>query len=249
MDTKRSLLDSDVPLVAVSFSDDDSVLARDAQAAGVDVAELRIDQFSSTDVAHVLKQVRAFEGLSTLATIRSAHEGGGWRGAEEERLTLFRAVAPLVDAVDIELSSREIIGKVIAAARQHGAVVIVSYHNFECTPGTDELEAIINDAKNVGADLVKVSTMATSSNDVKRLASLLLNTEDDSKLIVIAMGATGTVSRVFFPALGSRLTYSFFGASTAPGQLDYPETFRLLRKFYPAYHQRKRLAMENPADE
>ncbi|MEU4740418.1 type I 3-dehydroquinate dehydratase [Actinosynnema sp. NPDC023658] len=238
--TLRALLDSGIPLVAVSFADDDvDRAAEEARSAGVDVAELRIDRFSRTDVGHVREQVRAFGGLPVLATVRSAFEGGGWKGSEAERLEVFRAVAPLVDAVDVELSSRELLADVITAARAHDTLVIVSYHNFDRTPGQDELTAIVRDAKAAGADVVKISTMATSSADVKVLASLLVNADDDTELIVIAMGAIGTASRIFFPALGSKVTYTFIGHQPTSGQLGFAETFRLMRRFYPEYDRRK----------
>ncbi|MGW0363485.1 type I 3-dehydroquinate dehydratase [Streptomyces sp. NPDC002990] len=247
MNMMRVLLDSEIPLVAVSFRDNDSErLASEAKAAGIDIAELRIDRFAQTDAEHVLEQIRTFHSLPVLATVRSAQEGGDWNGTEEERLELFRAMAPHVEALDIELSSRGILADVIAAAKQHDTVAIVSYHNFEHTPSTEELEAVIDDAKTAGADIVKVSTMVTSESDVKRLASLLLNADADTELIVIAMGPTGAVSRIFFPALGSRVTYSFIGSSSAPGQLDFPETFALLRKFYPKFNEQKMLEMQLP---
>lgn len=236
----RALLDSGVPLVAVSFGDDDSErAAKEALTSGVDIAELRIDRYSRTDSAHVREQVGHFSGLPVLATVRSALEGGGWTGSEQHRLDLFRTVAPLVDAVDIELSSREILADVIAAAGAHGAVAIVSYHNFDRTPERAELAAIARDAKAAGADIVKISTMAETAADLKTLAALLLNSTDDMEMIVIAMGEIGTASRIFFPALGSRLTYTFIGHQPTSGQLDFAETSGLLRKFYPAYHERK----------
>lgn len=240
VNTLRVLLDGGVPLVAVSFYDRDGErLAREARSAGVDIAELRIDQFSNTTTDHVLAQVREFRHLPVLATVRSEHEGGGWRGTEVERLDLFRAVMPFAAAVDIELSSREILHDVVATARQHDVMVIVSHHDFERTPDVGELEAVVGAAQAAGADIVKVSTMARSVADVKRLASLLVNADDGPELIVIAMGATGTVSRVFFPALGSRITYSFIGDRPSPGQLEFTETFRLLRQFYPEFDRRK----------
>ncbi|MFJ6792682.1 type I 3-dehydroquinate dehydratase [Streptomyces sp. NPDC091268] len=240
----RDLLDAEIPLVAVSFGDEDSErLAQEAKAAGVDVAELRVDRFSRTDPDHVLEQVRAFASLPVLATVRSPLEGGEWKGTEEERLALFRRLAPEVQAVDIELSSRAILADVVSAAHENDALAIVSHHDFARTPATGELEKVVAEAKEAGADVVKVSTMVTCDSDVKRLASLLLKEGADpagTRLIVIAMGPIGAVSRVFFPALGSPITYSFMGStSSAPGQLDFAETFRLLRAFYPGFHQRK----------
>ncbi|MFJ6672611.1 type I 3-dehydroquinate dehydratase [Actinosynnema sp. NPDC091369] len=239
MNGMRALLGLDLPLIAVSFSDDDSErAAAQARSVGVDVAELRIDRFSRTDVGHVLAQVRAFDGLPVLATVRSAAEGGGWSGGEEARLELFREVAPLVDAVDVELSAREVVADVVAAAHAHDALAIVSYHDFDHTPEIGELDAVVRGAKEVGADIVKISTMATTAADLKRLASLLVNS-GDTEMIVIAMGGIGTASRIFFPALGSRLTYTFIGHQPTSGQLDYAETSALIRKFYPAYDERK----------
>lgn len=237
----RALVDGGAPLIAVSFADHESErAAAEARSLGVDVAELRIDRFSRTDVDHVLDQVRAFDGLPVLATVRSAAEGGGWTGSEAERLEVFRAVAPLVDAVDVELSSSGILADVIAAAHAHDALAIVSYHNFDLTPEHDYLTDVARAAKEAGADIVKISTMANSGADLKVLASLLVNADDDSDLIVIAMGEIGTASRIFFPALGSRLTYTFTGHQPTSGQLDYAETSALIRKFYPGYDRRER---------
>lgn len=240
MNTMRALLRAGAPLVAVSFGDtDNDNNAREAKEVGVDIAELRIDGFSRTDEEHVFAQVRAFVSIPLLATIRSAAEGGAWDGTEEERLALFRAVAPHVHAVDVELSSREILAEVIAAAHEHDTLAVVSFHDFDRTPGTAELEAVVAEAKAAGADLVKVSTMARSPEDLKRLAALLLTAGGDVPLTVIAMGAEGSASRVFFPGLGSRITYSFFGESFAPGQIDFAATTRLLRAFSPAYDRRR----------
>ncbi len=212
-------------------------------AAGVDVAELRIDQYSNTTRDHVMDEVRTFQALPVLGTIRSRHEGGGWSGSETDRLALFQAVIPEVDAVDIELSSSEIRSDVIAAAKAHDRVVIVSHHDFDRTPALDALETIVNEAKDVGADIVKISAMAQSRRDVRTLASLTLKMAELG-LIVISMGSVGMVGRVMFPALGSRLTFSFIGDRSAPGQLSFSETFHLMRKFYPEFNEQKIVSMQ-----
>lgn len=241
----QALLAGEVPLVAVSFRDNDGErLAHEAVAAGVDVAELRIDQFSHAGRDHVLTEVRRFNRLPILATIRSSLEGGAWTGTETERLDLYNAVLPEVDAIDIELSSSDIRSDVVAAAKDQGRVVVVSHHDFETTPAMGELEEIFDSARNAGADVVKVSTMARSARDLRTLASLTLD-KADLGIIVIAMGATGTVGRIFFPALGSKLTFSYIGDHPpAPGQLDFFDTFRLMRKFYPAFNEQKTMSMQ-----
>ncbi|MFD7653490.1 type I 3-dehydroquinate dehydratase [Actinosynnema sp. NPDC059797] len=233
MNTLRALIDTGVPLVAVSFDDQDvERAAEEARAARVDVAEIRVDRFADTGTAHVLRQVEAFKGLPTLATARSRAEGGFWRGTEEERLDLFRAVTPHVDAVDVELSSRAILDEVVATAREHDVLAVVSFHDFDRTPSLDDLRTTVRDARAAGADVVKISTMARSRDDLKRLATVLLEGDD---LIVIGMGEVGTASRIFFPALGSKITYTFLGAAPTSGQLDHAETSRLMRLFHPDY--------------
>ncbi|WP_432987117.1 type I 3-dehydroquinate dehydratase [Dactylosporangium sp. CA-233914] len=231
----RARLTGAAPLVAVSFGDDDAAgHAARARAAGVDLAELRIDWHRDTAPAAVLRAIAPFRaaGLPTLATIRSKAEGGYWQGDEATRLRLFEAVLPGVDAVDVELSASGILPDVISAARAAGKPVIVSYHDFERTPDEAALRATVEAARYAGADVVKISTMVHRTADLKVLAGLLLRYEP---MIVIGMGPVGAGTRVFFPLLGSRVTYSAIGGRPAPGQLPFEETVRLLSQFSPEY--------------
>ncbi|GAA3299641.1 type I 3-dehydroquinate dehydratase [Dactylosporangium vinaceum] len=233
--TLRERLTGGAPLVAVSFGDEDPAgHAARARALGVDLAELRIDWHRSAEPADVLAAIAPFRaaGLPTLATIRSKAEGGYWSGDDAARLRLFAAVLPAVDAVDVELSSDQVLPGVVAAARAADRPVIVSYHDFDRTPGAAELRAKVEAARAAGADAVKISTMAQGSEDLRVLAGLLVEYD---RMIVIGMGAEGAGSRVFFPLLGSRITYSAIGGRPAPGQLPFEETKRLLTTFSPEY--------------
>jgi len=49
----------------------------------------------------------------------------------------------------------------------------------------------------------------------------------------MAMGPVGALSRLFYPAAGSLLTYSSVGEPTAPGQIPLRELALLLTRFYP----------------
>lgn len=239
MNTIRALLDSDIPAIAVSFADRlDEKLTRDARDSGVDIAEIRVDRYSSTDPQYVVSHISGLAGLPLLATIRSGLEGGEWTGSEAQRNQLFREIIPFVESIDIELSAETILADVTTFAKANDTVVIVSYHNFELTPPAGELDSIVARAKAAGADYVKISTMVHSEADVRTLAALTIRLHDEG-IIVIAMGARGTISRILFPALGSRLTYTFIGNPSAPGQLDFDETFYLLRKFYPDFNRSK----------
>lgn len=242
--TLSDILNSSVPAIAVSFADrvPESDLER-ARREGLDVFELRIDRYTSSDREHVLAEVRRFENFPTIATIRTADEGGQWAGSDEERLGLFRAVVPYVNGIDIELASASILLDVVPLAKSLRKVVIISNHNFEATPPMEDLEEMARHAKERGADFVKLSAMANSFEDLRTLATFTMRNADLG-LIVIAMGQHGTASRVFFPALGSRLTYAYSRAWPVSGQLTYEETFEHLRLYYPEFNEKKIVELE-----
>jgi 3-dehydroquinate dehydratase-1 len=220
------------PRVAVPFADaaPRAVLAS-LRRGGLDVAELRIDLWKARAPADVLARLEGFAGLPTLATLRSAAEGGEWHGSEAERLALFRALLPRVDAIDVEIASA-IAGEVIGAARAEGRLSIASFHAFRETPDGAALEAAVARGRALGADVVKIATAVTGPADVHALARLLLAPRDVG-LVVVGMGEAGIVTRVLFPALGSLLTYASAGTSTAPGQIPLDEMQGLLRRLYP----------------
>jgi 3-dehydroquinate dehydratase-1 len=220
------------PRVVAAVSD--GVPRRDAEvllASGVDILELRIDTFSRCDTDHVVAEAVRQAGLPLLGTIRCAAEGGAWKGTEADRLALFRAVLPHVGAVDIELSSSEILGDVVAGARAAGSALIGSHHNFGETPSDAELDAVVESGAGAGVDIVKVAARCNDNGDLRRLAAFTLR-HADRAMVVIGMGPAGMLSRVFFPALGSLLTYTFLGAPSAPGQLNSEDTVKYLRFFY-----------------
>jgi 3-dehydroquinate dehydratase-1 len=218
--------------VAVPFDDRATRAGVAALAArGLDVAELRVDLFGSAERDHVLGLLPAFAGVATLATIRSAAEGGGWKGPEPERLALYRALAPRVDAIDVEIASA-IAGEAIAAARDAGKLAIASFHDFAGTPDAGALDAVVARGRALGASVVKIATAARGSADLRALARVLV-AHDDVGLVVVGMGDAGVASRVLFPALGSLLTYASADTQTAPGQLPIDDLVALLRRLAP----------------
>ena len=226
-----------LPRLAVPFSDRaDRAEVQALRRRGLDVAELRVDHFSSPDPERALAELDKFSGLPLLATIRLRAEGGGWTRGEEERLELFRALAPRVDAVDVELAAVEIRDPVIDAAHRAGALAIVSHHDFEKTPDPSALAALVARAQQTGADVVKIATTVRGPADVRALAGALLASPN---LIAVGMGEAGVATRLVFAALGSLLTYAFAGAPTAPGQLPFDEALALLRRLFPDYDAAK----------
>ena len=221
----------DTPRIAAVILDgEDKKAIAAAKRDGADLLELRIDCFKRQDtdyIRKIIKDVRA-EKLPVIATIRSEAESGRRNLKDAERLRIFKAIMPLVDAVDIELSSKKILKDVIKEAHRFKKRAIVSYHDFRNTPAEGQLNAIIKNSRNAGGDIVKIATFAKDKRDIIRLATL---TASHGNIIIIAMGRLGIVSRLFFPMLGSLLTYCSVTKSSAPGQIRLKTTAKLLKEF------------------
>jgi 3-dehydroquinate dehydratase-1 len=220
------------PAAAVAVPFDDAPTRDDVQALrarGLDVAELRIDSFSSQTAAHALAVAATFDGVPTLATIRIRAEGGAWAGSEAARAKLFLALLPHVGAIDVELAAHELLPELRAAARAAGRLVIASHHDFERTPAPGALADVVARAQQAGADVVKIATTVRGPDDVRALAAALLAPADIGR-IVVGMGVAGLATRVLFPALGSLLTYAHAGRANAPGQMALDELVELLRR-------------------
>ncbi len=232
-----------VPRVAVGFTDDASAsLVADAQSRGVDIAEIRVDQFSTHDPGHVEDVLGRFAGLPTIATIRTRSHGGAWDDSEDRRLSLFESVLPRVDAIDVELGATDILRWARQATRDANKLLIVSHHDFRGTPDLYSLEQISDDAIAAGADIVKIATTASTREDLHSLSNFALHNVEKN-LIVIGMGGHGLITRLAMPAMGSLITFAYIGQPTAPGQLRFEEMFMHLRLFYPDFNQEKIAAL------
>jgi 3-dehydroquinate dehydratase-1/3-dehydroquinate dehydratase/shikimate dehydrogenase len=187
--------------------------ARQAEALA-DVIEIRLDSIPQPEII----------SRPLLFTNRPLWEGGLYDGDEGARTgLLLDAISAGAAYVDIEMKTAfDLRQEVIGRAREQQTRVIVSWHNFDETPSTVELEEIFNEQYASGAGIGKIVTMATTSEDVLRVLSLqLLAAEKDFPLIAFCMGRAGMISRLATLELGGYMTYAApdSGRATAPGQL------------------------------
>jgi 3-dehydroquinate dehydratase-1 len=231
----------EVPRIAVPLSDVELRGEIKRLKPYVDILELRVDQFEQRDPDSVRELCReaSQHGAPLLGTVRWAHEGGRPGLTDSQRLQLFQTLVPEVDAVDIELRAA-IRSEVVALADKYGKPVIVSYHDFERTPPDNVLVEMIETARQQGADIVKVAATACSPGDADRMLGLLRSHRSNG-LILISMGEHGTMSRVFFPLLGSLVTFGFARQPNAPGQLSVEALFEELRRYSPEFRKEKSL--------
>jgi len=218
-------------IAAVITGSTASTVVEKAVSQGADLLEARIDTFRSLDPASLavaLKELKRSSRLPLILTVRSKKEGGARDIPDEKRLELFNSLMKFADYVDIEASSSGILKNVLKSATKERKKSIVSYHNFKSTPGDKKFKEIIESALSSGADIVKLATYVNSFEDLRRLSRLLSLSD---RLIIIGMGPLGAASRVFFPMIGSLITYGSITGKTAPGQMS----IRDLKKEFSRY--------------
>jgi len=171
---------------------------QEAEAAGADVVELRLDFLQGFQPATDLPALLAGTKLPAIVTYRPNWEGGKYEGVEDARLrALWLAVELKAAYVDVELKAA---APFFAASPQgwqrstNGTRFILSSHNYSETPSVEDLRALHARAVAAGADIVKIATTAQRIVDVARLEALL-SQERDKPTIALGMGEPGLVSR------------------------------------------------------
>ncbi|MEO6213649.1 MAG: shikimate dehydrogenase [Vicinamibacterales bacterium] len=185
---------------------------RDA-AVGADLLELRLDGVDHPDAA------AALEGRlrPAIVTCRPRWEGGGFDGSEQERRRLLLdAIEAGAEFVDLELRAA-FTPELVRLRRGRG--VIVSSHVFGTPPR--DLSECVRSLRSSGAEVIKFAYEAHSLSDTLPLFDLAagasLHTDDAQDHVLLAMGASGTPTRVLAARLGNRWTYA--GDAVAPGQV------------------------------
>ncbi|GAB4816977.1 hypothetical protein N2152v2_004023 [Parachlorella kessleri] len=204
--------------------------AQEALAAGADLVELRIDYLTSFSPEQDLPRLQHGCPLPAIVTYRPDWEAGKYSGPEGPRLAALRLAAQLGFAyVDIELkAAKEFIGS--SGRKPETTRLIVSSHNYEETPPTEELLGLVDRCVAAGADIVKFATMARDISDAARVLHVLQQSTPRRPTIALAMGERGQISRLLAPKFGGFLTFGALSPErqSAPGQ----PTLQQLRELY-----------------
>ena len=195
-----------------------------------DLLEWRVDFFRGiSDTAQVLAAAAAVReasrGIPILFTRRSQREGGQPIPLDEAQvLAMYEAVmaSGAVDLVDYEMDNEPgLLSRVRDLSRTRGLPLVLSFHNFQATPSSEQLAARFAQAHALGADVAKVAVMPQSMDDVHRLLGATLQASASLPIPVIsmAMGGLGAVTRVCGGVFGSALTFAVGAAASAPGQM------------------------------
>jgi len=197
-----------------------------------DLVELRIDRMDRPELPVLLRAGRG----KIIVTNRRRDEGGFFAGCESRRLELLhRAVELGARLVDVEArTGGKAVERLAGAVRSHGGKtgLIVSHHDLGGTPAAKVLAGRVEACRALGADVVKIVTLANRVSDNLRILEILSQARDEGQAIIsFCMGEQGRLSRVAAPLLGSCISYASLedGAATAPGQLTAAEMRTVLQ--------------------
>ena len=208
--------------------------------------ELRLDSLPKP--AEALGEIRAFlaahREAALIATCRRKKFGGSFVLSLKDELEVLLAAAEAgCQIVDLEVESAE---EAKAAQlelfrdglRAAGAALLVSFHDFA---GTHDLDRAARRIEAFNPEFVKVVSTAQSLADNLAVLKLIEERSLTSRLVGIAMGEEGLVSRVLGLRAGAAFTFAAFSdgqqssgqaadarLATAPGQV----TLRTLRDLY-----------------
>jgi len=199
---------------------------------GVGLLELRADLFKKLDLDLIIDQIkhRKLLKIPLLLTLRNQKKEGAVRiFSDDKKWQIITAALPLVDMIDVELSS-PLLKQVTVLARKLHKRVIVSSHYLQGTPR--DLESIFKRSLSIRADIVKIAAKANSMDDVMRMMSFTHRHRKDN-LITMSLGPLGAISRLVLPAAGSQYTYTFLNKPTASGQVDVMTLKSHLKFYYP----------------
>jgi len=197
-------------------------LLQTANSLQPDLIEIRLDNLVKHDC---LKEIVSCTKIPLIATNKSTNQHGGFRGTETERQKiLVDAAKNGFEYVDVDLGTPNQV-QLIHRLRDVGAKVIVSFHDFERTPSSFELNKVHDELSDLDADVCKIITTANTVEDNLVVLDFVSKVSKQSKMVCFAMGDCGKTSRLLSPVFGAFFTFACLDekTKTAKGQLTLQE--------------------------
>jgi 3-dehydroquinate dehydratase / shikimate dehydrogenase len=203
-----------VPIVGPSMAKAQEQIA--SALAVADILELRLDLIAAHDLNILLDGAP----LPVIVTNRSKHDGGQFKGSDEERIKPLRdALRYGADYVDIEVSTpREYLQPFLEG--EDATKIILSYHDFSHTP--EDFNPLYETMCEMPGEIIKIVTYARDLGDNLKMFELLQRAKrEKQKMIGLCMGDLGEISRILSPLFGGFLTFGSLetGLESAPGQI------------------------------
>jgi 3-dehydroquinate dehydratase/shikimate dehydrogenase len=203
--------------------------------------ELRFDSLPKPALAlpSVKKFLAAHRDLTAIATCRRKNFGGNFtQSLKSEMEVLIAAAEAGCQIVDLEVESAEEatvrqFDHFRATLRAADSALLISFHDFSRTKNLEEAARRIESFR---PDFVKIVSTARSLADNLAVLQLIEQRSLSARVVGVAMGEEGLVSRVLGLRAGAAFTFAAFSngldsdakLATAPGQA----TVRTLRDLY-----------------
>lgn len=195
--------------------------------------EFRVDYLPNPLAA--LPKIKQFlserSEVTAIATCRRVVTGGKFKGTIAAELEILeKAASAGFQLVDLELQTAEALkhGQ-LDKLREHGAALIISYHDFNTTK---DLDGIFERIRPYEPEFVKIVSTAKTLADNVTMMRFLERTRDLANVVGICMGEQGIISRVLGLRAGSIFTFAAAhpGEETGAGQISVrtlQETYRI----------------------
>jgi 3-dehydroquinate dehydratase/shikimate dehydrogenase len=198
-----------------------------AAARAADIVELRVDCLNEVTAETVMASLPASSDQPFIITFRSPQEGGRTEIDLETRRKFWLSLRDLPANIfaDLELDLVESFASNQPADNFSikWENVICSRHDFEKVP---DVESQFERMAATPAGIIKLAVQPHDAHECLRIFEVLESANRQRrKLIAIAMGEAGLMTRILGPSRGSFLTYASLDSEsgTAPGQATVSE--------------------------
>ncbi len=203
-----------------------------ADDAKADFIEIRLDSFEET------RKLSDFSGatkIPLIATNKLPTEGGTFSGTQAQRWqTLIKAAKSGFQYVDLDLTTLKLKEQIVDL-QEIGVKTVVSFHKPDGAFTTQEMQRILGEEINSGADVCKIIGTAKQVQDNLTALNFVSENAGKTRLVCFCMGEQGRISRLLSPVFGAFFTFASLeeGSETAPGQISIKEmrsAYSLLRQ-------------------
>jgi len=197
-------------------------LIEKAENQRADFIEVRLDSLKKHNE---LANIAHCSNAPLIATNRSTKFQGKFLGSEAERKRiLVDAARNGFEYVDVELSTLGL-EEIVSNLRGMGVKAIVSFHDFNETLGSSQLNEILKREIDSGADVCKIVTTARLVEDNLTVLDFVSKASKSARIVCFSMGELGKPSRLLSPVFGAFFTVASLESErkTASGQLTIQE--------------------------
>jgi 3-dehydroquinate dehydratase type I len=211
--------------VTIGAETTNEIISRIFQAELADLIEIRLD-YRKDDLD--FDKIRNKTNKPLIATNRIKNQNGMIEDAEKDRVKLLMIAAEAgFEYIDVDSCTKNL-EKIVSELQKKGAIVIVSYHDFDRPMNIKQLEQKHKIISGTECDILKLIGWAFQYSD--NLPYLVYNKRHPGN-ISFAMGEKGVPSRILAPLSGAAFTYASLdnGMEVAPGQIPLRELMETYR--------------------